>query len=134
MNDANDLTHPAPDMTGDPRIDREHQELMTCFFEFERVRRDRDGHDGAVKALHFLLHHVLTHFQSEEERMESVGYPDLPAHRAEHASLVNDVRGMVSLFHENFVSAEVVGRFLSERVLRHLQARDRRFAEWMQTR
>lgn len=123
-----------PVTTGDAQIDREHRDLLVCLREFDLARHNGDGHDGAVRALQFLLRHALTHFQSEEERMESAGYPDLPAHRADHLRLLGEVRGLVSLYHQKTVSAEVMGRFLSDRILGHLKGGDRQFAEWMNRR
>jgi len=124
----------APLLTGDAQIDREHGELLQCVEDFERARAVSDGHDGAVQALYFLLRHAITHFRSEEERMEALGYPDLVPHREEHARMLEDVRGLVAQFHEMRVPADVLGRFLSERILNHLKGGDRRFAEWAQTR
>lgn len=123
-----------PFLTGDAHIDREHRDLLHCVEQFERARREADGHDGAVQALHFLLRHAITHFQSEEERMESLGYPEFVPHRKEHARMLEEVRGLVAQFHEMRVPTDVVGRFLSERILHHLTGGDRRFAEWVQSR
>jgi hemerythrin len=129
-----DFFAPTPPPSGDARLDREHRDLMNCVRDFERVRHEGDGHDGAVQALQFLLHHALTHFQSEEERMASLDYPDLAAHRAEHESLLNEARGWVERFHRKTVPADGVGGFITERILGHLNGGDRRFAEWMQRR
>ena len=129
-----DFTAPTPPPSGDARLDREHRDLMNCVRDFERVRHEGDGHDGAVQALRFLVHHALTHFHNEEEKMESTGYPDLAAHRAEHQSLLNEARGWIERFHNKTVPAEGVGRFLSERILGHLHGGDRRFAEWARSR
>lgn len=39
-----------------------------------------------------LLDHNVRHFRDEEECLRQAGYPDLPAHQAEHARLIQEAR------------------------------------------
>lgn len=120
-------------VSGDPTIDREHRELLNCVSVFDREIASGDGHDGAVRALHFLLHHAITHFKSEEDRMNSLNYPDTPHHRGEHARLLDEVRAMVDQFHQMRVPPHVASRLVNQ-ILGHLSGSDRQFVEWAQSR
>lgn len=83
---------------GVPAIDRQHVEL------FDRLDRlleaARAGRSAAEvgRLLGFLEDYVVTHFGAEEGLMEARGYPELAAHRAEHARFADDLAALLREF------------------------------------
>jgi hemerythrin len=77
-------------LTGDPEIDAQHRELFArvgAMLEASRAHRSREE---VGRLLDFLGDYVVSHFSTEERRMETLGYPDIEAHRAEHRAFVKE--------------------------------------------
>jgi hemerythrin len=76
--------------TGDPEIDGQHREL---FFRIDRLlaaSREGRSREEVGQTLTFLGDYVVQHFAAEERMMEAASYPEIEAHRAEHARFVQE--------------------------------------------
>ena len=81
--------------TGNPAIDREHQELVEIVDQLKAAAAGGDQKARLSHALDVFRGHVLSHFPSEEREMEAKGYPGLTKHRQAHAVLTNLVIELV---------------------------------------
>lgn len=80
---------------GIPRIDREHQELFQIANGLAQAQDRPDGPTrkaGMAAGLKRLYAYCHFHFHSEEELMQTYGFPGLPAHRRIHREFTDRVR------------------------------------------
>ncbi|MFB0953495.1 MAG: hemerythrin domain-containing protein, partial [Aeromonadaceae bacterium] len=70
--------------TGHPVVDHQHQSLFSLMNELDQALTD--GASEEALWVRLLRLHELTreHFRCEERLMQELGFPELPAHRAEH--------------------------------------------------
>jgi hemerythrin-like metal-binding protein len=71
--------------TGQSDIDRQHQEWLLAFNQFERVVREDKGLESIQGALNFFVRYAERHFVLEEARMDQLHCPTAEANRTEHA-------------------------------------------------
>lgn len=121
--------------SGDPRIDEQHKAL----FQYANQMKDLSlvGTDLEKETLLFekIVQHVQVHFRSEEEILETRGYPDLEAHRKIHAALIKKIEGMRASFGEGKTSASEVFTFLIDVVIaEHLFHEDVKFFDFVQNK
>jgi len=76
--------------TGDPEIDGQHRELFHRLDRLLAASREKRSREEVAQTLTFLGDYVVQHFAAEERMMVLADYPDLEAHRAEHAHFVQE--------------------------------------------
>ena len=76
--------------TGDPEIDSQHRELFHRIDRLLAASREKRSREEVAQTLTFLGDYVVQHFSAEERMMTLADYPDLEAHRAEHARFVQE--------------------------------------------
>lgn len=76
--------------TGDPEIDGQHRELFFRIDKLLAASREKRSREEVAQTLTFLGDYVVQHFAAEERMMVAAGYPELEAHRAEHARFVQE--------------------------------------------
>lgn len=76
--------------TGDPEIDGQHRELFNRIDRLLAASRERRSREEVGQTLTFLGDYVVHHFAAEERMMAVADYPEIEAHRAEHARFVQE--------------------------------------------
>ena len=76
--------------TGDAEIDGQHRELFFRIDKLLAASREKRSREEVGQTLTFLGDYVVEHFAAEERKMASAGYPEIEAHRAEHARFVQE--------------------------------------------
>ena len=76
--------------TGDDEIDGQHRELFFRIDKLLAASREKRSREEVAQTLTFLGDYVVHHFGAEERMMEAAGYPEIEAHRAEHARFVQE--------------------------------------------
>jgi hemerythrin-like metal-binding protein len=79
---------------GHEQIDRQHASLFETVNLLHDAMRAGNSRQELGRILGFLRDYTVKHFQTEEAFMRDTGYPDMEAHLAEHASLVQQVRDL----------------------------------------
>jgi hemerythrin len=78
--------------------DDQHQEIFRMLNGLHETAAGGDR--GAIgKQLDELVNYVVMHFQTEEKLMQEKGYPEYPAHKAEHDKLVGTCADLQKKFH-----------------------------------
>ncbi|MEF2232362.1 MAG: hemerythrin family protein [Pseudodesulfovibrio sp.] len=121
--------------TGLPRLDEQHKKLIAYSNDLLRAIADGRGKDVLGTFFESLLDYTASHFEEEEQYMESVGYPDSEAHRAAHRRLLIDV----GAFREMLLGGQEVGpekalEFINGWIIRHIMVMDSRIGEFVRTR
>jgi len=76
--------------TGDPEIDGQHRELFDRIDKLLAASREKRSREEVGQTLTFLGDYVVEHFAAEERMMVLADYPEIEAHRAEHARFVQE--------------------------------------------
>lgn len=71
-----------------PKIDEQHKFL----FQIISSIPEEFSKDDAQRALLQLAFHARKHFKTEEQFMETMGYPDLEKHKRHHTTLINQLK------------------------------------------
>jgi hemerythrin len=112
-----------------PTIDREHRALFRTVADLHSAILENRSRDVMGPLLDGLVRYTTFHFAHEERIMESIDYPDLQAHKAEHAALVRRI--------EEFRAEHEAGRteitikvllFLKGWLVAHIMISDAKYA------
>jgi hemerythrin len=118
--------------TGVAAIDEQHQELMAHVEKFVETA-DAGRIDELLDLLHFLGGYVELHFGTEEALMLRAAYPDLEAHRKEHAAFRKTFGELVARF-ARYGEDPRVGEFVRREVCawieQHVRTTDRAMADF----
>ncbi len=119
--------------SGNAQIDEDHKKLLDYINTL--YHHIKEGTDRAVVENTFkdLKDYTRDHFSSEEKIMEQVGYPDLAAHKIEHADFIKRVQVSFDDYHQSdseHVSVELIG-LLASLWQNHIGTTDKAFAQFM---
>jgi hemerythrin-like metal-binding protein len=114
--------------TGNPDIDRDHQELVAIIDQLKAAASGGDQKARLSHALDQFRGHVLNHFPAEEAEMEAKDYPGLNKHHQAHASLADQVVELVQKDNngQTVLFSEV--EHLAQALYRHILLDDKPFA------
>jgi len=117
--------------TGNPAIDRDHQELVEVIDQLKAAAAGGDQKARLSNALDSFRGHVTSHFPMEEGEMEAKVYPGLAKHREAHAILTNIVIELVTKDNngETVLYSEV--DYLAQALFRHILLDDKPFADFL---
>jgi hemerythrin len=110
---------------GNDPINAQHKELFSIGNEFIDAIEDNKGQDILLSIFKRLQDYTAYHFKAEEKYMEEVGYPELPAHAAQHAILLIRT-GTLKRMIENgeTISPVRVAEFIREWITTHIMQQD----------
>lgn len=117
--------------TGIELIDAQHKSLFEAINRLAEAFRLGQSREQARECLAFLMKYVSEHFQTEERFLHDVGYPDLPAHRAEHDQLTGLTQDLaIRLAGGEPVTMEVT-IFISDWLQRHIREVDLKYVAFL---
>ena len=121
--------------TGNSLIDDQHRELIDRVNKLSESCDTSTEKNVAVQTLDFLMDSTEFHFRAEEKLQEESGYPQLQAHKAQHAQFEKAVDELRQMLEEEegptdaFVAA--VNRNIVVWLLNHIQVCDKKVAEYI---
>ena len=116
-------------------IDGQHQQWIQRFNNVAAAIAAQEGPVQIGKTLDFLISYTQQHFATEEKIMTAAGYPDLPAHLAQHRELTQTLQDLLRDFEEEGATqklADTVGSYLRNWLINHIQKTDRKFGVFAQ--
>jgi hemerythrin len=121
--------------TGQPEIDRQHRRLFEMINELHEAMGHGRGRETLGPVLKNLAEYTVDHFATEEAFMQSIGYPDLPEHRAKHEALVKQVNEFMVRFSAGYLTLpSTLSRFLADWLKHHIREEDLAYIVWMRAR
>lgn len=118
---------------GITQFDNEHKRLVGMVNDlFDAVQAGK-GKDALGRILDGLITYTKTHFANEERYMTQHGYPDLPAHKAEHDALAKQVLDVQAKYRAGasaVLSMEVM-TFLKGWLVKHIQGTDKKYGPFL---
>jgi len=116
--------------TGIAELDRQHRELVAEIDRLFLALKEGSPEKVAERTLLHLSEYVEFHFKTEERCMLEAHYPGLPAHRAEHDALRNEVKAIVDAYLAGGGALTVkLSEYLKNWLIHHLDTTDRIMAE-----
>ena len=112
-------------------MDQQHQRLVSMINELDDAMKQGKGKDVLSKIVNGMISYTVTHFKTEEDHFDRLGYPEADSHKNEHAAFVKKV----SEFKEGFakgkigLSIEVMG-FLSDWLKSHIKGTDMKYSQF----
>lgn len=123
--------------TGDPDIDGQHRELFSRIDKLLAASRERRSREEVGQTLTFLGDYVVEHFAAEERMMALADYPEVEAHRAEHARFVQEFGILYREFKTEGPSTLFiirVGNRVTGWLREHIYRTDRSLVEYLRSR
>lgn len=121
-------------LVGIPQVDQEHRQLFDIAGDIydSLGSNEATAQAAARNAVARLLDYTATHFTSEETLMEAAGYPDLKVHRLLHQQLLHQAHDMAMRVElgDRYLPADL-SHFIYVWLIKHIQAQDKRFGEFM---
>lgn len=117
---------------GDTFVDAQHKQLFSILSRLHWSMDNGDSQALVEKTLNELIDYTQQHFRDEEALMESVQYPGLANHKAQHDELINKVEDMM----EEFLDGEPVLTielliFLKEWLISHIAEEDAKIGRFL---
>ena len=114
--------------SGNKLIDRQHQALFHGANHLLDAILSGSPNDLLVKDVTDLIMAAGEHFGDEMRILQSLGYPDINAHKAEHQLLVDKAMAILEDFKNNKCSTGKVFEYLAVDVIaRHMLGSDRQY-------
>lgn len=120
--------------TGIDKIDMEHKRLFEIANEAYELLTDEfipDKYDYIIKVIEELRQYTKTHFQHEEEYMESIGYKRLLSQKVAHTDFIEKLNSLnIEKIDENQKEALLdLLDFLNTWLVEHIYKKDKLIAE-----
>jgi hemerythrin len=114
------------------QFDAQHQKLFEIINTLASAMRSGKGEEVIRDVVGQLAVYTRTHFLQEEVLMKQTGYPALPAHQQQHATLMTDVEKYKSDLEggKNPDSVAVLN-FLRNWLVEHIQKSDKAYSTHM---
>lgn len=121
--------------TGIQIIDEQHQELFQVMDRLRGGVQQGEPRPVIEALLEDLVACSERHFATEEAFMARMGYPDLPQHLAEHASMLTSLRELRVKFQESHQAmALMVPTFMEGWLKHHISDGDFGFVTFLKAR
>jgi len=118
-------------MTGSSEMDEHHRKLLNMGEELRQAFLHGVARDKAVTMLNQLLLYSSSHFEQEEEWLDSCGYQSLVSHQRMHQELVQKIGDKtLALRAEQLPASSGIAVFIAECIRRHVLEEDRRAILW----
>jgi hemerythrin len=112
--------------------DVQHKQLVDIINRLHQALVGGKGRMVVGKSLDELIRYTRAHFAAEEKVLQSCGYPDLPAHHAEHELLAYTVLELYQklMSNETGMTAQAVA-FLKDWLTEEILDADLKFAPFL---
>jgi len=114
--------------SGNQVIDRQHRELIEIGNRLINQAYAGAGHQEVLEQLDRLLDHIMRHFETEENILVEVGYPELTSHGEAHKELLAKAFRLREAYRNKEIQTSAFLSFIVDDVLDgHMVKTDRNF-------
>jgi hemerythrin len=116
-------------------LDVQHRGLVAILNELDQAMTEGQGSTVLAGLLERLVDYTRVHFHDEEALLETHGYPELPAHRKEHARLKDQVLELKDEYDAGRKTLSVqTMAFLRDWLRDHIVGSDKRYGAFLHAR
>ncbi len=116
---------------GVKQVDEQHKKLVDMLNTLSLAMGNNQGRAALAELMGEIKEYARIHFQTEEAMMIQYAYPELDAHKGEHARFVETVRHSEAGYAQGEVSAFEVWTFLREWLMDHIMETDFRMGRFL---
>ena len=110
-------------------IDRQHKELVALLNELHQAMGERRSVEALGAIIDGLVGYVASHFATEEKYFDQFGYPEAPAHKAEHAEFAAKAMDFKAGHEAGRVTLSIeILSFLADWVRNHIRDADMKYS------
>lgn len=122
-------------LTGDARIDQEHQTLFGMVNDLHAAMQTAASPAQLQAMIQAMADHTAEHFQHEEALMRSHNYPGYGRHKQVHDNLLEKVSRLLAQFDRpDPVLSDNLTEFLTEWLAHHIRGEDQNMIEFLRNR
>ncbi|MBN2652374.1 MAG: hemerythrin family protein, partial [Spirochaetales bacterium] len=108
-------------------VDRQHKRLLTQINEFVHFLNSNKGYEQMLPTIKFFVEYTQYHFETEEEIMIQIDYPEFGEHQHEHNLAKKKIREiLLKIKHEEHFSPIELYYFLANWITEHIEKVDRK--------
>lgn len=113
-------------------LDRQHQAIMDGLNELHEEMLRGNVNEAVAPLIDQLVSLAGQHFATEEELMESTGFPGLVEHRAKHKELSLKVEEFIARHNNGDLAAySQFMYFVRDWMTKHMEKEDREYVPWL---
>jgi hemerythrin len=113
-------------------IDNQHRELIRQFNEFySGCKEDAKPAAFFSNNIHNLMNYMRFHFNTEEEFLEKIRYPDIAAHRMQHRIFIADMLKRVDAAGPERADIDTTADYFRDWIITHFSLIDRKYATYI---
>ncbi len=117
---------------GVEQFDNEHRKLVELINRMFVIVRDKDDVSAVSDAVGRLIDYTQFHFKSEEAALQQAGFPNLGAHKKQHAELERQVIAFQQrILTENESVRVEFYSFLREWLIKHILEEDKKYTKFL---
>lgn len=117
---------------GDEDLDRQHQHLFEMINFLGNEIAAGKGSEAVGAIIDEMIHYLLFHFASEEEKMEQCSYPGLAEHAEEHQDFVEQTQEFFKEYKGGVAGIDKkIWSFLASWLQRHVLDTDMRYLPFL---
>ena len=114
------------------RIDREHRKLFALLDTLYAAMQQGEADQVIAKILERVIDYTALHFAHEEELFAEYGYPGAAAHKAEHARLSAQAKGLAARLKSRQGDVPVATlKFLCDWLAQHILGSDQQYSAFL---
>jgi hemerythrin len=114
-----------------PKLDKQHKTLLSMVNELSDAIDQEQSDSITGEIVSRLSLYAITHFSDEERFMERYGFTELPSHREEHATFVEQIETFKEqLLCDQSILARDVLIYLMNWFMHHIMSVDQKYAEF----
>jgi len=112
---------------GNEEIDAQHRRLFDLGNEIQNIQLS-----DVTKTIMNLYKHTTQHFDTEEQHMKAIGYPELAHHRELHNGLVSGLNNLIEKPIDTCSELEGLKKFVYNWIIDHILNHDKQYFEFYQ--
>jgi len=113
-------------------IDRQHMKLVQIINDLNDAMREGKTNDVLGKLIRELVSYTKTHFATEERYFDRYGYPDMNAHKLQHAAFVEKIAAFSDDFESGRLGVSIeIMKFLQDWLLKHIKGTDMKYVPFL---
>jgi hemerythrin-like metal-binding protein len=113
-------------------LDRQHQAIMDGLNELHEEMLRGNVNEAVAPLIDQVVSLAGQHFATEEELMESTGFPGLVEHRAKHKELSLKVEEFIARHNNGDLAAySQFMYFVRDWMTKHMEKEDREYVPWL---
>jgi hemerythrin-like metal-binding protein len=113
-------------------IDDQHRELIRKFNEFySGYKENAESAAFFLNNIHGLVNYMRFHFNTEEELLEKIHYPDITAHGMQHRIFITDMLKRINAPGPGRADVDTTVDYFRDWIITHFSLIDRKYATYI---